>query len=159
MFVQWAISTAIQSDSTRMLQPRESYYHNVMSLGKKKPKESLKSKLLRWFTASVIQGLLSKRLKYLNSTLLHEKPSQLRLHTLIDQIERERGEKPANFGSEEIYAVAIFHLQQLLGRKCIVIPSVVSALCLIFCGMYPISTPNSYISFLVSNFPSLLVVR
>lgn len=130
-----------------MLQPRESCYHNVMSLGEKEPEESLKSKLLRWFTASVIRGLLSKRLKFLNSSLLHKQSSPLTLHTLIDQIERERGEQQASFGSEETHAVAIFHLQQLLGRKCIAIPSVVSALCLIFCGTYLISTPNSYISF------------
>ncbi|XP_074349561.1 uncharacterized protein LOC141689235 isoform X2 [Apium graveolens] len=134
-FVQWAISTAIQSDSERMLQPMESSYHNIMSLEKKEPEESLKSKLLRWFTASVIRGLLSKRLKFLNSSLLHKQSSPLTLHTLIDQIERERGEQPASFGSEETHAVAIFYLQQLLGRKCIAIPSVVSALCLIFCGI------------------------
>lgn len=129
------------------MQPRESCYHDIMSLEKKEPEESLKSKLLRWFTASVIRGLLSKRLNFLNSSLMQKQSSLLTLHTLIYQIERESGEQPASFGSEETHAVAIFHLQQLLGRKCIVIPSVVSALCLIFCGTYPMSTPNLFISF------------
>lgn len=130
-FVLWAISTALQSNSKTTFQPKESYHHFTMSPEEDESEESLISKLLRWLTASVVLGLLSEKFKCLDLSCFHEKSSPQTLCSLFDQYESGDGENQAELGSEEILACTIFYLQQLLGRKYTVLPSVVSALCLL----------------------------
>lgn len=130
-FVLWAISTALQSNYKTTFQPKKSNHHFTMFPEEDESEESLISKLLRWLTASVILGLLSEKFKCLDLSCFHEKSSPQTLCSLFDQYESGDGENQAELGSEEILAGTIFYLQQLLGRKYTVLPSVVSALCLL----------------------------
>ncbi|XP_076947008.1 uncharacterized protein LOC143618794 [Bidens hawaiensis] len=77
--------------------------------------ESLVSKLLRWLTASVVVGL----------------KHSLENETLQSFLEAEWSVKRVASGSEELLATTIYYLYQCLGRKCQVLTSVVSSLCLL----------------------------
>lgn len=91
--------------------------------------ENLLSKLLRWLTASVILGRLSWKLSNLNSTCsLRLEPNTLQ--SLMDCDEKGLGNQK-DIGCEEILAASIVYLQQLLSTKWKLLPSVVSALCLL----------------------------
>lgn len=93
--------------------------------------ESLISRLLRWLTASVILGRSSEKFKILDMSCIHEKSSPQTLHFLFDENMRGDEQNQTELLSEEILAGTIFYLQQLLGRKNTVLPSVVAALCLL----------------------------
>lgn len=130
-FVAWAISTALQSEHTGTLQPAESY-PNFRILSEEEPsQDSLLSKLLRWLTASVILGMLSQKSTDLDTNILERSNSDTLL-SLLEHVKKGCREKDRNsFHCEEILAAAIFYLQQLLGLISKVLPSVVSALCLL----------------------------
>ncbi|XP_035543314.1 uncharacterized protein LOC108983821 isoform X4 [Juglans regia] len=130
-FLMWAISTASKADS-QMLQLKESHPCFTISSEEEIYKESLRSKLLRWLTAAVILGKLSLK----SNDLDPELSNRLKLGTLQslwDLIGNARNESIQNrFGCETLLAAVIFYLQQHLGINCRVLPSVISALCLLF---------------------------
>lgn len=131
-FLIWAISTALKSDSKQTYELGQSYHH-LENMSKDAPvEESLISKLLRWLTASVILGKLSWKFDDPSSKL--SKRSNETLQSLLEDFERGReGLKKVKFDCEEILAASIFYLQQLLGVRCRVLSSVVSALSLLLC--------------------------
>lgn len=128
----WAISTALKSDSAQMLQFKESHPRFTISLEEEIYEDSLISKLLRWLSAAVILGKLSWK----SNDLGPEFSNRLKLETLqslLDLIGNACDESIQNrFGCEVLLASTIFYLQQLLGINCRVLPSVISALCLVF---------------------------
>ncbi|XP_042949109.1 uncharacterized protein LOC122281567 isoform X5 [Carya illinoinensis] len=130
-FLMWAISTASKADS-QMLQLKESRPRFTISSEEEIYEESLRSKLLRWLTAAVILGKLSWK----SNDLDPELSNRLKLGTLQslwDLIGNARDESIQNrFGCENLLAAVIFYLQQHLGINCRVLPSVISALCLLF---------------------------
>ncbi|KAM7486761.1 hypothetical protein LguiA_002770 [Lonicera macranthoides] len=134
-FVTWAISIALQSTSTQKNHSGELYHHFTISSEEEHSEDSLISKLLRWLTASVILG---RKSNYLVSNFPKERNSAQTLQSLLENTKKRSRENHCGVvSSEEIYSGAIFYLQQLLGMNCTVLPSSVSALCLL------LSTPPS----------------
>nr|QFX66112.1 2-oxoglutarate-dependent dioxygenase AOP3-like protein [Camellia sinensis] len=129
-FIRWATSTALLSNS-KLLQPRETYCHSTIFLEEQQSEDSLISTLLRWLTASVIVGRLSWRSNDLDSNLVLERSGLGTLQSLLEHSKKGCGENQTGFGCEEMLAASIFYLQQLLGMDCRLLPSVVSALCLL----------------------------
>lgn len=130
-FLMWAISTASKADS-QLLLIKESHPCFTISSEEEIYEESLRSKLLRWLTAAVILG----KLPWKSNDFDPEFSNRLKLGTLQslwDLIGNARDESIQNrFGCENLLAAVIFYLQQHLGINCRVLPSVISALCLIF---------------------------
>ncbi|KAK6156351.1 hypothetical protein DH2020_010599 [Rehmannia glutinosa] len=129
-FLKWAVTTAIQSKSKRVLKAEDSDYHLIAVSGKQPPKESLVSKLLRWLTASVILGNISCRLSKLNNNSFSERPSLHTLRSWLGCDEKGFGES-AGYGCEYVLAASIFYLLQLVGFSHKLLPSAVSALSLL----------------------------
>lgn len=127
----WAISTASKADS-QLLLIKESHPCFTISSEQEIYEESLRSKLLRWLTAAVILG----KLPWKSNDFDPEFSNRLKLGTLQslwDLIGNARDESIQNrFGCENLLAAVIFYLQQHLGINCRVLPSVISALCLLF---------------------------
>ncbi|KAL2465102.1 Ribosome 60S biogenesis N-terminal [Abeliophyllum distichum] len=130
-FLSWAVRTAIQSDSKEVLQPEESDYHMTALSEKEEPEDSLVSKLLRWLTALVILGKNSCKLRKFNTDNLLEQSNINNLQSLLECHEKRFGEKEVGYDFGEILAASIFYLHQLLGINLTLLPSVVSALCLL----------------------------
>ncbi|PNY04311.1 hypothetical protein L195_g000729, partial [Trifolium pratense] len=107
-FITWAIATALGSDSSQKLRSNESRIIVKKELGEESHDDSLVSKFLRWLTASVIIGNL------------HQKSNGQR-HDI-------------NISCKELLASTIFYLQLLPGINQELLPSVVSALCLLTFG-------------------------
>ncbi|KAK3036680.1 hypothetical protein RJ639_031548 [Escallonia herrerae] len=124
-FILWATSTALRSNST------EVSYHHFTLLEEEQSEDSLISKLLRWLTASVILGQLPRKLNRLDSNCSLERESAKTLRSLLHLNERWSVEKQVGFGSVKILADTIFYLHQLLGWNYRMLPSVISALCLL----------------------------
>ncbi|KAM7519592.1 hypothetical protein LguiB_018554 [Lonicera macranthoides] len=129
-FVTRAISIALRSKSTTQEnQSGELYHHFAMSSEDEQSEDSLISKLLRWLTASVILG---RKSNYLESNSHHERNSAQTLQSLLENTEkRSRKNQGGVISSEEILSAAIFYLQQLHGMNSRVLPSSVSAICLL----------------------------
>ncbi|PWA96465.1 hypothetical protein CTI12_AA038640 [Artemisia annua] len=119
-FVLWAASVALQSDK-----PCE------------QTNDSLLSKLLRWLTASVILARPTRQLGVEESK--HNLENTLP-GTLQSFLETEWSASRMASGSEEVLAATIYYLQQIIGRKCEVITSVVTSLCLL---LFPDSSHTS----------------
>ncbi|XP_048129486.1 uncharacterized protein LOC125313697 [Rhodamnia argentea] len=100
--------------------------------------DSLASKLLRWLAASVIHEMISDRSTYADTTY-SERSDLKMLNSLLQFVkETSRGRSRNASGAGKALAAAILYLQQLLGTDCRVLPSVVSALCLLlydFCDV------------------------
>ncbi|KAK3030709.1 hypothetical protein RJ639_037206 [Escallonia herrerae] len=124
-FILWATSTALRSNSTK------ASYHHFALLEEEQSEDSLISKLLRWLTASVILGQLPRKLNQLDSNYSLERASAKTLRSLLDLNERWSVEKQVGFGSVKILADTIFYLHQLLGWNYRMLPSIISALCLL----------------------------
>ncbi|KAA8534396.1 hypothetical protein F0562_031913 [Nyssa sinensis] len=123
-FVMSAISTALRLDCTC---DRFTIFSE-----EEQSEDSLMSKLLRWLTASVILGRLSWKPKDLDSNHISERSNLKTLQSFFEHVEKRCMENnKSGFGCEEILATAIFYLHQRLGRNCSVVPSAVSALCLL----------------------------
>lgn len=127
-FLSWAVRNAIQSESTKVLQPEESNYQMTAWSEKEEPEDSLVSKLLRWLTASVILRKISCKF---NTDNIWEQSNINNLQFLLECHEKRFGENEVGYGCGEILAASIFYLQQLLGVNRRLLPSVVSALCLL----------------------------
>ncbi|KAJ9540122.1 hypothetical protein OSB04_026628 [Centaurea solstitialis] len=124
-FVFWAVSVALQANSSMHIRSEESDYSIQL---KEQTKDSLLSKLLRWLTASVILGRLSWQSRDVESKCNVDNSFP---ETLQSFLEAEWSTNRVGSGSEELLAAIIYYLQQILGRKCEVLPSVVSSLCLL----------------------------
>ncbi|XP_058732060.1 uncharacterized protein LOC131603666 isoform X2 [Vicia villosa] len=130
-FIIWAITTALASDSKQRLKSNESLIIVKKELGEESHDDSLVSKFLRWLTASVINGKLHQKSNdiYSGFTETHKLES---LHSLLVHVENTSGQRhDINIGCEELLASTIFYLQLLPGINQELLPSVVSALCLL----------------------------
>ena len=145
-FITWAITTALASESSQRLRSNESRVIVKRELGEESRDDSLVSKFLRWLTASVIIGKL-----HLNSNDIYSVFSETRtlesLHSLLVRVENTSGQKhDINIDCEELLASTIFYLQLLPGINQELLPSVVSALCLLTFGASNLSGTLLYIS-------------
>ncbi|KAJ6966734.1 hypothetical protein NC652_004325 [Populus alba x Populus x berolinensis] len=129
-FLLWAVSTAMKSDSSQIINVKDSHANLTINSEETPSEESLISKLLRWLVASVILGKLSRKLDV--HAELSEKSSFKTLQSLLENVEKGCGESNSlGFDCEEVLALSIFYLQQLLGMNFTVLPSVVSSLSLL----------------------------
>lgn len=93
--------------------------------------DSLISKLVRWLTASVIVGKHS--LKFSNMDISHsfDRSKLNNLLSLMEGNDQRCSSTSRTFACEDTLASSIFFLQQLQRKNYTVLPSVVSALCLL----------------------------
>ncbi|KAK4430933.1 WUSCHEL-related homeobox 2 [Sesamum alatum] len=138
-FLRWTVTTAIQSRPTKVSEPEDSDYHLMAVSEKKTPEDSLVSKLLRWLTASVILRKISCKLSKLNNNSFLERQDLHTLQSLLEYCEPGFGED-AGCGCEDVLAASIFYLLQMLGFSHTLLPSAVSALCLL---LFSDSPPES----------------
>uniref|UniRef100_A0A6N2KLH1 URB1 C-terminal domain-containing protein n=1 Tax=Salix viminalis TaxID=40686 RepID=A0A6N2KLH1_SALVM len=132
-FLLWAVSTAMKSNSSQIINAKDSHANLTINLEETPSEESLISKLLRWLVASVILGKLSGKLNDVNDGL-SEKSSFKTLFCWLTYVDKRCGESnELGFDCEEVLASSIFYLQQLLGVNFTVLPSVVSSLYLLLC--------------------------
>ncbi|XP_024971211.1 uncharacterized protein LOC112510123 isoform X3 [Cynara cardunculus var. scolymus] len=130
-FILWAVSIALQANSSTHLPSEGSDYNIQSSLVKEQTNDSLLSKLLRWLTASVILGRLSWQSRDVESKYNLDNSLPETLQSFLEAEWPVHVSSQAGSGSEELLAAIIYYLQQILGRKCEVLPSVVSSLCLL----------------------------
>ncbi|KAI9084395.1 hypothetical protein K1719_033585 [Acacia pycnantha] len=129
-FLMWAISSALQSESSQKLMPNVSRVDSIKE-SEVPHKNSLMSKFLRWLTACVIIGKLYQKSDYMDTKFV-ESQNFISLHSLLRHTENISGQRnEIRSAGEELLASTIFYLQLLLGVNCEVLPSVVSALCLL----------------------------
>lgn len=116
-FLRWAVTTAIQSKSEEVLHPEDS-------------EESLASKLLRWLIASAILGKISFQSRFIN---LGSSPERSSLHALLSWLGclNKWDEEYVKYTCEDMLAASIIYLLQLLNFTHQLLPSAVSALCLL----------------------------
>lgn len=120
----------MKSDSSQIINVKDSRANLTINSEETPSEESLISKLLRWLVASVILGKLSRKLDV--NAELSEKSSFKTLQSLLENVEKGCGESNRlGFDCEEVLALSIFYLQQLLGMNFTVLPSVVSSLSLL----------------------------
>uniref|UniRef100_A0A7N0UWV8 URB1 C-terminal domain-containing protein n=1 Tax=Kalanchoe fedtschenkoi TaxID=63787 RepID=A0A7N0UWV8_KALFE len=139
-FVMWAISTAASSDSTQVTPHSICDPHFTLQSVELR-EDSLKSKLLRWLTASVILAKVSGLAKK-GTHSNFDTPDCVSLEPLLESVRHVQDLTENSSGSEETLAVTIFYLHQLLRHNCRVTPSVMAALCIL---LFPtsISTAGS----------------
>ncbi|BBH01972.1 hypothetical protein Prudu_012398 [Prunus dulcis] len=144
-FLMWAISAAVEVESAKMLQHKESHQCFAIIPEEELQENSLISKLLRWLTASVILG----KLDWKSNDLDPEFPKMLNIKTLqslMDHVESAcRENSKSSYGCEEILASAILYLQQLAGTNYKMLPSVTTALSLL------LSDASIFAGFLCNN--------
>ena len=130
-FLMWATSTALKSESRKMFQCKESGIYLPVVSEEASHEESLTLKLLRWLTASIIHGKVSRNFN--NWIAKFSDRSNLKtLQSLLEYV--AKGDKEGNkssFDFEEMLAAQVFYLHQSLGINCSALASVVSALCLL----------------------------
>ncbi|KAF8026216.1 hypothetical protein BT93_F2887 [Corymbia citriodora subsp. variegata] len=142
-FVLWAISVASKVDSNGIPHPGGSHVRLTTLSEEEICEDSLASKLLRWLVASVIHGKLSDRSTYMDAKY-SERSDPKMLNSLLQFIkETRRGRSLNTSGTGKALAAAILYLQQLLGTDCRVLPSVVSALCLLLYDSGDIAVTDS----------------
>ncbi|XP_077224093.1 ribosome 60S biogenesis amino-terminal protein isoform X2 [Tasmannia lanceolata] len=128
-FLMWAVSTALHSFSTQTFLLKDSDLHLTNMLEEQQSEDSLVSKLLRWLTASIILGRISRVRNKIKAPFSLERLNVESLQFLLDHLEKGHGERIRNDDSvDEALAVIILYLQQLVGMECKDLPSVVSAL-------------------------------
>ncbi|XP_012834495.1 PREDICTED: uncharacterized protein LOC105955325 [Erythranthe guttata] len=106
-FLRWAVATAIQS---------------------KPEDESIVSKLLRWLIASVIRGKISRKLIEDDNNSCSKRES---LHSLQSWLSSKNKKVFEENGCDDVLAATIFYLLQIIGFNHSLLPSAVSALCLL----------------------------
>ncbi|XP_048131271.1 uncharacterized protein LOC115756006 isoform X2 [Rhodamnia argentea] len=142
-FVLWEISVALKADSSEILHPGGSHISLTISSEEEICEDSLASKLLRWLVASVIHGKLSDRSTYTDAKY-PQRPDPKVINSLLQFVkETSRGRSRNTSGTGKALAAVILYLQQLLGMDCRVLPSVVSALCLLLYGFCDIAVTES----------------
>lgn len=130
-FVSWATLTALQSNIEKV-HGLENFDCIMRLQSEEESDDSLISKLVRWLTASVIVGKCS--LKFSNLDICHSfdrsKFNNL-LFSMMEWNEQKLNSSSRTFACDETLASSIFFLQQLQRTNYTVLPSVVSALCLL----------------------------
>lgn len=127
-FLSWAVSTALEFDSRIIA--KESHLGLTSESEEEHFDESLTSKLLRWLSASAILGKVSLKLGSLNLPT-SERLSAETLYSLLEHVKSTRDDSSLQeFGCEELIAANIFYLQHLQSSF-MVLPVVISALCLL----------------------------
>lgn len=130
-FIMWAISAALEADSSKMLQPKESHQCFIIIPKEELSENSFVSKLLRWLSASVILGKLDLKSNDLGPEFSKSLNFE-NLLSLMDHVEIACGENgQSRYGCEETLASAILYLQQLAGTNYKMLPSVTAALSLL----------------------------
>ncbi|XP_047968873.1 uncharacterized protein LOC125212686 [Salvia hispanica] len=129
-FLRWAVTTALQSKSEELDTGEDSDHHLIAGSEKKQIEESLDSKLLRWLTASAILGKVTLNSRKLNDGSVLEKSSLHALQSWLECPEKETKET-VEYGCGEILAAAIIQLLKQLNFSHQLLPSSVSALCLL----------------------------
>ncbi|XP_055805226.1 uncharacterized protein LOC129874030 isoform X2 [Solanum dulcamara] len=129
-FVSWATLTALQSNIEKVHGP-ENFDCNMRLQSEEESDDSLISKLVRWLSASVIVGKYF--LKFSNLDICHsfDRSKLNNLLSLMEWSEQRCNGTSRTFACEETLASSIFFLQQLQRTNYTVLPSVVSALCLL----------------------------
>lgn len=129
-FVSWATLTALQSNIEKVHGP-ENFDCNMRLHSEEESDDSLISKLVRWLAASVIVGKYF--LKFSNLDICHsfDRSKLNNLLSLMEWSEQRCNGTSRTFECEETLASSIFFLQQLQRTNYTVLPSVVSALCLL----------------------------
>ncbi|KAH0771918.1 hypothetical protein KY290_015899 [Solanum tuberosum] len=129
-FVRWATLTALQSNIEEVHGPEN--FDCIMRLqSDEESDDSLISKLVRWLAASVIVGKHS--LKFSNLDICHsfDRSKLNNLLSLMEWDDQRCSSTSRTFACEETLASSVFFLQQLQRTNYTVLPSVVSALCLL----------------------------
>ena len=117
----------------------------LMSFREHQGEESLVSKLLLWVSASVILGSIANKSSKIYKFYSISKSEIETLQPLLEAIikrECESGEEYSS--SNEALAILVLYLQQLLGRSCSFLPSVILALCLLLLGNSS-NTPGTHL--------------
>ncbi|KAG9454065.1 hypothetical protein H6P81_006969 [Aristolochia fimbriata] len=127
----WSVSTAIHSEYA---QKTLGAYMGI-DYGEQQSQDSLISKILRWLTASVIVGKVSKNLSKRLASPYPGNSKVETLHSLLENVKSGEAEsRQEDFSVNRALAVVILYLQQLLGTNYDLLVSVVSALCLLLLG-------------------------
>ncbi|XP_010278715.1 PREDICTED: uncharacterized protein LOC104612823 [Nelumbo nucifera] len=127
--IMWMVSTALQSYSMQPSLLKKTDFHFTILSEEEQYEESLVSKILRWITASVIVGKISLKVYKINTST---SPGIKTLQSLLECIKNGYGERRENnYGNKKALVATILYLQQLLGLNGEVLPSVVSAICLL----------------------------
>ncbi|KAK8618415.1 hypothetical protein V6N13_132407 [Hibiscus sabdariffa] len=130
-FLMWATSTALKSKSRKVFQWQESGLHVPIVSREASHEESFASKLLRWLTASIIHGKLSWN-SNIPTAKFSDGSNLKNLQSLLEYVTKDNKEgNKCNSDLNEMLAAQVFHLQQSLDINCSVLPSAVSALCLL----------------------------
>ncbi|XP_042000760.1 uncharacterized protein LOC121750309 isoform X2 [Salvia splendens] len=129
-FLRWAVTSALQSKSEELDTGEDSDHHLIAVSEKRQPEESLDSKLLRWLTASAILGKVTLNSRKLNDGSVLEKSSLHALQAWLECPEKETKET-VEYDCGEILAAAIIQLLKQLNFSHQLLPSSVSALCLL----------------------------
>lgn len=150
-FLRWAVTTALQSKSEELVNPEDSDHHSLAVSGRRQPKETLESKLLRWLTASVILGKITLNSRKLNDGSLLERSSLHALKSWLEFPEKGFGEN-VKYGCQEVLAASIIYLLKQLNFSHQLLPSAVSALCLLLLpksstGLIPSNALIKYTSY------------
>lgn len=129
-FVSWATLTALQSNIEKV-HGLETFDCIMRLQSEEESDDSLISKLVRWLTASVIVGKHS--LKFSNLDICHsfDRSKFNNLFSMMEWNEQKLNSSSRTFACDETLALSIFFLQQLQRTNYTVLPSVVSALCLL----------------------------
>ncbi|GMI77626.1 EMBRYO DEFECTIVE 2788 [Hibiscus trionum] len=130
-FLMWATSTALKSKSRKVFQWQECGLHVPIVSREASREESFASKLLRWLAASIIHGKLSWN-SNISTAKFSDRSNSKNLQSLLEYVAKDDKEgNECSSDLEEMLAAQVFYLQQSLGINCSVLPSVVSALCLL----------------------------
>lgn len=142
-FLRWAVTTALQSKSEELDTGEDSEHHLIAGSEKRQPEESLDSKLLRWLTASAILGKVTLNSRKLNDGSVLKKSSLHALQAWLECPEKETKDT-VEYGCGEILASATIQLLKQLNFSHQLLPSSVSALCLLLLSE---SSSTGFISF------------
>lgn len=123
-FLKWAITVALPTAP----KSEASGFYSTRSSGI--CQENLMPELFRWLTASVILGMLSGESSTLNYSCNLELMKLQNLQSLLQYAEK-RATTKFRLDNREMLAKSIFYMQQLVGIKHELLPSVVSALVLL----------------------------
>lgn len=140
-----AVPAALQPSSKQKSMANVPNSYLLISCKEHQGEESLGSKLLRWVSASVILGCFTNKCSKMNKFFSISRSEVETLQPILEEIsnECEGGEEYSS--SDEALAVILLYLQQILGRSCSFLPSVILALCLLLLG-HSTSTSGTYLS-------------
>ncbi|CAN1172113.1 Nucleolar pre-ribosomal-associated protein 1 [Linum perenne] len=128
-FLMWAISVALASDSRRReIHSKSSRLSTPPGSEESQAEEGFLLKLLRWLVASAILGKLSSTFCDVRAKYSGKPTSNLQCLLEFGRIEASN---VCKLNSQKTVAASILYIQQLLGMECSMLPSAVSALCLL----------------------------